>query len=222
MNAVDTLPITQLIWNADVRQIDAHMTTNQVDSLVHFIQTNLWTKFPALEGITFGRSVYSLSMKIYLCLDAAFLQKAMRCKIDLRFIRHFKYIDLKCLYYGRSRYSWEQSITKRTALFEYILKRIIEQSQRSLQTLEINILKCFGGNLDLDTYSGLSLIMNAVDTLPITRLIWNGDLNYQLGTNRDYLQLTNFIQTNLRTKFPNLEDVTFGCNVSALSMKIYP
>eukprot|EP01083_Nonionella_stella_P143083 443907_1 len=129
---------------------------------VHFMYLN--KQYPALTHY-------------YLRMNNIFCQHAMRSRVRLSDLSFFKHIDIGAAYYGLGRHCYADQ-KRRANLFQYVLRTIIRQSKSSLDVLSIFVPylgSIHNAAFDCPPFNVLLCIMNEVDQLPISKLLWSRD-----------------------------------------------
>eukprot|EP01083_Nonionella_stella_P210908 763101_1 len=159
----------------------------------HFVYLN--TQYPALTHH-------------HLALDKHFCQKAMRFKVPLANLKYFKHISIRTAYCNSGGRFNGGGAYQRTVLFQYLLKRIVKQSQSHLDALTITIYYCRTNLYSLEAlkpFSVLLYIMNEFQTLNISTLKWESDLFKPQNNTSTIADMLLQIGSNLVNAFPNLK-----------------
>eukprot|EP01083_Nonionella_stella_P270145 914527_1 len=159
---------------------------------VHFVYLN--KQYPALTHY-------------YFKMNVRFRQKAMRSRVLLSNLSFFKHIFITAVYCcNADAWTAGKNRQRRSQLFQYILKTIIQQSKSSLDTLDINIYDAdnvINSALNKPEFNVLLYIMKEFDQLSISKLIWDRDY-FKPSTNCTMSQMLQQIQTQFVITFPKL------------------
>eukprot|EP01083_Nonionella_stella_P047560 127317_1 len=149
----------------------------------------------------------------YVDLNQSFFLSAMRNRIHLQQLSHFKSLGISAAYFGSSRMSYRTAQLHKWVLFKHILHRVITQSVSSLNTLKINISHAAGTDMyrrPNEPPSNILLqILTKYDVLYITTLKWFSD--YFLSPDPTSHILTQ-INEKIHDKLPYLEHIVCGIN----------
>eukprot|EP01083_Nonionella_stella_P051905 137862_1 len=131
----------------------------------------------------------------------------MRFKVLLSNLSFFKHIFITAVYCcNADAWTAGKNRQRRSQLFQYILKTIIQQSKSSLDTLDINIYDAdnvINSALNKPEFNVLLYIMKEFDQLSISKLIWDRDY-FKPSTNCTMSQMLQQIQTQFVITFPKL------------------
>eukprot|EP01083_Nonionella_stella_P144461 451122_1 len=140
-------------------------------------------------------------------LNQRFFLSAMRNRVHLKHLSHFKSVEISCAYFD-VLYSWKDGTKYRWILFKHILYHVIHHSVCSLHTLKINIEHAFGKMYGTNIRNVLLMILNKHDVLHITNLQWFSD--YFISSQTSFI--LNQINDKMCRKLPYLEHFVCGIN----------
>eukprot|EP01083_Nonionella_stella_P180916 646568_1 len=141
-------------------------------------------------------------------LNQRFFLSAMRNRVHLKHLSHFKSVEISCAYFD-VLYSWKDGTKYRWILFKHILYHVIHHSVCSLHTLKINIEHAFGKMYGTNIRNVLLMILNKHDVFHITNLQWFSD--YFLPAT-ETSSILNTINDTICLKLPDLEHFVCGIN----------
>eukprot|EP01083_Nonionella_stella_P144462 451123_1 len=143
-------------------------------------------------------------------LNRRFFVSAMRNRVHLKHLSHFKSIEISAAYFDAEEH-WKDPQKYRWMLFKHILHRVIQQSLCSLHTLNINIMNGHGNMFSWhkNVSNVLLGILNDHDVLYVTNLKW---LNDYFLPHSQTSSILNQINDKICRKLPYLEHFVCGIN----------
>eukprot|EP01083_Nonionella_stella_P230861 815715_1 len=144
-------------------------------------------------------------------LNRNFFISAMRNRVHLKHLSHFKSIHISAAYFDTPT-SWKDVTKRRWIIFKHILYRVVHQSVSSLRTLKIDIENGYGnmyGSSRSTVRNVLLMVLKKHDVLHIKNLQWFSDY-FLPATETSFI--LNEINDNIRRKLPHLEHFVCGIN----------
>ena len=133
----------------------------------------------------------------------------MKDEIKFDILSNFKHIKISAACRGQSKYNGSYY---RTAMFQEILRQILNKSISSLDVLEIDPPRGDIHGYSTSSNTVLGYTLNQFQYIPIRKLIWNQDAFHPNPTQFDRIVAFKSIERNLATTCPNLQHLRFGIN----------